>query len=192
MPVFRYNTGVYIIENLVNGKVYVGSASKSLPKRLRDHKYQLGKNCHFNNHLQAAWNRYGAEQFKFRVLQRCSPQDCLSNEQNWIDHYQCYDSAKGYNKSPTAGSPLGVKHTIETRKKLSLMKKGIKKSPEAAAAIRRGKQNISEETKRRISVAHKAMWAAKSREEKLEVGRKLQLARRKYELKRKAERDKSS
>ena len=50
-------TGVYCIQNRSNGKRYVGSAATSLAKRLKTHKYQLVRNQHYNQHLQAAWSK---------------------------------------------------------------------------------------------------------------------------------------
>lgn len=61
-------SGIYYITNLINYKVYVGS-SLNIRKRWVQHKNELNKNNHANSHLQAAWNKYGACNFKFDVIQ---------------------------------------------------------------------------------------------------------------------------
>jgi group I intron endonuclease len=47
--------GVYMITNLVNNKVYIGS-STNIHKRIWRHKSVLKKNKHYNLHLQSAWS----------------------------------------------------------------------------------------------------------------------------------------
>ncbi len=62
-------TGVYCIRNGQNGKVYVGSTSRSLTGRQKDHLNNLRGDRHINRHLQHAWNKYGEEAFTFEVLE---------------------------------------------------------------------------------------------------------------------------
>lgn len=61
--------GVYKIENLVNGNMYVGSTMKSFSERFRKHRNQLRNGNHFNIHLQRAWNKYGEQNFKFEIVE---------------------------------------------------------------------------------------------------------------------------
>ncbi len=146
-------TGVYCIQNIRDGKMYVGSAAVSLAKRLTSHRYYLNKGTHKNEHLQRAWNKYGSESFEFDVLELCEPDACVLREQHWIDHYNVIDRKYGYNKAPKAGSPLGYRHTPEVRAKVSAMSKGKKKSLEHARHISEGKQNITDETKAKMSAS---------------------------------------
>ena len=49
--------GIYMIENIVNKKVYIGQSS-AINKRFSQHIAELKSNTHTNSHLQAAWNKY--------------------------------------------------------------------------------------------------------------------------------------
>jgi group I intron endonuclease len=151
MPKLNLKTGVYLIRNLINGKVYVGSASVSLTKRLWTHRRFLLAGTHHNKHLQAAWNKYGEGAFSFSVIQRCVPRRCVLLEQQWINYYQSYLREYGYNKSPTAGSPLGVRHTEATRAKVSQALKGKPKSDEHRKNMRKAKGSLSQDTINKMS-----------------------------------------
>lgn len=108
-------SGIYIIKNTVNGKLYVGS-TKNFRKRLRAHQYALSRNKHHSKKLQHAWNKYGSEYFVFEKVLVCSVGDLLFYEQRIIDGF---DSCKnGYNELPKAGSREGVPHDAETVKKM--------------------------------------------------------------------------
>ena len=61
--------GIYKIENLINGKIYIGSASINFIIRWNSHKNELKNNKHPNIHLQNAWNLYGEENFVFEVIE---------------------------------------------------------------------------------------------------------------------------
>jgi group I intron endonuclease len=134
----RWDTGVYAIRNLVSGKVYVGSASKSFEDRWKQHRNQLIGHRHFNKHLQAAWDRYGGAVFRFIVLEMCPPNLCIEREQHWIDWYRAYDRRFGYNRRPKADSNIGVKFgpfSEERKAKQSAALKGHKVTAETIAKI---------------------------------------------------------
>ena len=57
-------SGIYQLKNLANNKKYIGS-SCNLYARLYDHVYNMNHNHGHNAHLQAAWNKYGEENFEF-------------------------------------------------------------------------------------------------------------------------------
>ena len=51
------NSGIYKILNKINGKFYIGSAV-NFKRRFARHKRLLNINCHPNEYLQNAWNKY--------------------------------------------------------------------------------------------------------------------------------------
>ncbi|WP_198174978.1 GIY-YIG nuclease family protein [Spirosoma arboris] len=77
IPKELYNAaGIYEIRNLVNGKVYIGSAIRFKP-RFNGHKSQLRRQTHVNKGLQNAYYRDGENSFHFNILQIIEP---LANE----------------------------------------------------------------------------------------------------------------
>ena len=136
MATKTHNTGVYEIRNVVNSKVYVGSA-KRFDLRWNTHRSFLRKGKHHSPHLQAAWNKYGEQAFEFRKLRVCSPKDMIGYEQLVIDGFKSANRLHGYNARPTAESMLGYKHTPATRAKMVLAVTGRKASPETKALLSR-------------------------------------------------------
>jgi group I intron endonuclease len=112
--------GIYLITNLTNNKVYIGSAI-SFRNRWKTHKYKLRNDKHDNQHLQRAWNKYGENNFKFEKIRLVKFDTMLVPcEQIYLDLYESYKKDKGYNISPTAGSNLGYRASEETKRKLSI------------------------------------------------------------------------
>lgn len=151
-------SGIYIIKNLANNKIYIGSAV-DIAKRWRRHKKDLNKNKHHSELLQRAWNKYGKENFKFEVIQEVlNIIHLLSYEQVYLNYYKSYENDKRYNICRTAGSQLGLSRTEETKLKIanSLLSnnpfKGKKHKPETIEYLRKintGKK-MKEETKQKI------------------------------------------
>lgn len=164
---------IYKITNIANGKVYVGkTASKRVEARWNRHKSSLRNNNHYNDHLQAAWNKDSESVFTFEVIEKFDPEmnfDLNNLERFWIKHYDSMNPEKGYNKSTGGeGTPGIVSHlrgkilpestkvkmrnshkqrrpiSEETRLKLSLSKKGTKPT---------------EETKRKMSEAQQIRFS---------------------------------
>jgi group I intron endonuclease len=128
------SSGVYAIANLVNGKVYVGS-SVDLRRRESDHFRALRGGYHCVTYLQNSYRKYGASNFVFMVLEYTLPEECLTREQFWLDELQPFKFENGYNRSPRAGSCLGFKHSIETRRRMSDRKFGVPMPDEVKRAI---------------------------------------------------------
>jgi len=112
-------TGIYQIRNQLSGKVYVGS-STDISRRWREHQSRLLEGTHHSKHLQSAWIKYGLENFMFEVLEKVEEAtNLVTREQVWIDTMKSHHREFGYNSSPTAGSPLGFRHTEESKLKMS-------------------------------------------------------------------------
>jgi group I intron endonuclease len=90
-------TGIYLIRNTLNNKVYVGSTKRSFHCRKTRHLNALLRNTHGNEHLQNSVNKYGIENFVFEVYILCDPDDCERLEYNTILLFKSNNNKKGYN-----------------------------------------------------------------------------------------------
>jgi len=110
LGVMSKDGGVYLIKNIIDDKVYVGSA-KRLVERISLHKHLLMNNKHHSIHLQHAWNKYGENVFIFGVLEVIENYSNLTIiEQKYINKYRSADDKFGYNICPKAENNLGSKH----------------------------------------------------------------------------------
>ena len=86
-------TGIYTIINLINNKFYIGSSTE-IEKRINTHFSNLNKNKHPNIKLQNSYNKYGKNNFTYKILdifEDISKQNLLIKEQEWIDKYEPKD-----------------------------------------------------------------------------------------------------
>ena len=114
--------GVYKIENLINGKVYVGK-SKNIGVRWSEHRSELNKGIHINSHLQSAWNKYGGDNFRFDVLyEAIDEEDALEQEEFYIAKYESDKSHLGYNLTKGGQSGYFTDESIANASKSKLGK----------------------------------------------------------------------
>lgn len=91
--------GVYIIKNILDSKIYIGSTI-SWKKRKYTHISKLDRGIHPNKHLQSAWNKYGKENFIFEIVEEVKDEFWLRpREQAWINRFNSCDNHIGYNRS---------------------------------------------------------------------------------------------
>ena len=107
------SSGIYRI-NLGNDWFYIGS-SANMGRRKRNHLSELVAQKHCNQKMQRVYDKY--QIFEFEILFECPVDELLSKEQVLIDAH--FTDGKCANICPTAGSPLGMKHSPETRAKMS-------------------------------------------------------------------------
>ena len=103
---------IYKIENLVNGKIYIGSTI-NYKERFRNHTSELNRNTHQNNHLQSAWNKHGEKNFKFSIICEIKDELKYSLEQWFLDNIKPFDN-NGYNICKQARG--GIADNIDYKK----------------------------------------------------------------------------
>jgi group I intron endonuclease len=120
---FPKESGIYRWINLLDGKVWVGQARgrDGLQGRRQGHlkRFRAGKN---SPHLQAAWDKYGGEAFRFEVLLLCPPEDCNRWENHFIEEAQSWKREFGYNLERYAAGPGMVSE--ETKRKIGDANRG--------------------------------------------------------------------
>ena len=99
--------GLYAIVHAPTNRAYVGSAV-NIKRRFKEHRTALKQNEHHSAYLQNAWNKYGSDQFEFKVIK---PLDSLETarelEQALLD---CFYSDTMNCKPSAIGFPFGDAH----------------------------------------------------------------------------------
>ena len=161
---------IYLIRNLVNGKVYVGQTVKTIEQRWRCHVNEARRDPRYP--ILSAIAKYGEDSFEMTRLARAWSREQLDRlEVRFIAKLKATDRAVGYNLK-TGGSTGSL-------------------PPESRAAI--GAKNringlgrrASSETRRRMSESFRARYAAMTREEILAEKSALRGKSRSEEVKRK-------
>ena len=95
---------IYQIENLVTHESYIGQTI-NFKQRQRTHINQLKSNRHENPKLQNAWNKYGEQEFHFRVweFEINSEEELNKLECEYIEKYDSLNN--GYNLVEGGGKP---------------------------------------------------------------------------------------
>lgn len=126
-------SGIYLIRNLVNGKVYIGKA-KCIYKRMKDHITRLNtKDKDENPHLINSWHKHGKENFEYVVLEYLPLDEVLIKERElfWIKSYNSLEREKGYNLR--LDSSTGLIILQETRDKMRASRYRALKDPDIKA-----------------------------------------------------------
>lgn len=181
---------IYKITNLVNNKIYVGSAV--IFRKRRDlHLLELKRGKHHSRYLQNAYHKYGVGNFKFDIIEiiKANTKKQLkelleSREQFYLDNLK-----PDYNVCKRTDSRLGVKSSPEHIAKIVKANTGKKRTPEQKEKmkqLRLGKKftdeqrlnlknrpPVTEETKRKISNARKGFKHTEEAKAKMRAKAKL-------------------
>lgn len=155
------NSGIYIIKNTSNNKIYVGQ-SINTEARQQEHMRKLRNNNHSNDYLQKSFNKYGEEVFDFIVIDRCPKEDLDKLESHYIEKYNSMDKNCGYNLKggghlPRLSESSKMKIS-ETRKKRiadgTIKKMHIEFTEESIAKMRESSRIRWESEEERIKLSN--------------------------------------
>ena len=76
--------GVYSIMCLVSRRAYVGSSTQ-IEQRWYDHRWALNRGNHHCRALLLSWKKHGAENFEFKILEKCPAERLVEREQSYLD-----------------------------------------------------------------------------------------------------------
>ncbi len=138
---------IYIIENTINGKKYVGKTTCGVIERWKTHLYELSPNRSkkSNSRLYNAMRKYGPNAFEIYVMESCpdnfSREQINNREKYWI---QCLDPEYNMTKGGDGGligtGQLGKRWKIEDPSRMGKGNLG-KKLPKDLISQLSGKNN---------------------------------------------------
>lgn len=99
-------SGVYMIHNKANNRVYIGS-SKDIERRIKTHKLHLNKGCHSCRLMQKHYDE-NPNDFEFMILKEINEDKYLTSaERYYIQKHNALSKMYGYNeKLPTVNFDL--------------------------------------------------------------------------------------
>lgn len=144
---------VYLIQNVVNGKCYVGQTVQKL-KRYFDYNVRCALNGRdYKPALYAAIRKYGKESFTIRAISTCAEKDEMDKaEKAYIVFFGTRSRKLGYNLTDGGDGTVGAERTDEWKANISKGLVGKTWSAErkaASSAARKGKV-LTEEHKIKI------------------------------------------
>ena len=162
--------GIYKIENVCNGKKYIGK-SNNIESRWIHHKWLLNSNKHINKPLQNAWNKYGENNFEFSIIHTCNDDSVLPIlEKYYISLYNSFIKNSGYNLTVGGDGCAGRIITDDFRKKIGDFHRGKKLSQKQVEYMKNNfvgsgnpfyGRSHKEETRKQISEHHLSSGCSK-------------------------------
>lgn len=153
---------VYLAENAINKKCYIGKTIGTLEQRKCVHKVNsilyLPK-----THFQRAINKYGFSNFEWEILYESVLDKNLIREEIYFINELKTKSPNGYNLTDGGDGLAGRKHTKKTKRKMSKAALGNKN---AKGAIR------SKEYLKKQSESHKGIYHTEETKKKMSKSRK--------------------
>jgi hypothetical protein len=178
--------GIYRID--IGPYFYYGSSRRASSRR-SVHLGRLQRNAHSNPKMQQVYNKY--QTFKFAIVERASPDDLLSLEQQYLDRYVGQKHCMNINSKADCGPMANVVScqwngvTYESLTSLKVATKVPSTKYHTASSLgiysdHEWESHLKSEHERRKSERRKQ--GLKSREEKMDDARRRHEAKRGYSL----------
>lgn len=114
-------TGIYLVENLLNHKKYIGQAKNIKQRFVKHHKYDYKNpnNCNYETKFYQALRKYGLDNFKVEVLQLCEEEELDKLEVEYIDKYDSFINGYNSTKGGQFWSPNIHSEEIEEKRRIT-------------------------------------------------------------------------
>lgn len=139
--------GVYKITCVPSNKHYVGSTIRRIHQRFSEHLYELEKGIHKNPYMQNSWNKYGADSFKFDILEVTPFVE--ERETFWMKELDCCNPEKGFNINPNA-TGFWNRTPEQIKSKSEKAQATLKLSFEYSKKVKSGEISIEEVPKKHL------------------------------------------
>lgn len=159
----RKISGIYAIQRIGSQDCYIGQ-STDIEHRWHVHRSRLRHGKYKPRHIQNVYDKHGPSIFEYVILEEVEPRPgfidlLVEREQAWIERLR-----PAYNVRPAGKSNLGMRHTADSRKKMSASRLGnrntlgYKQSAETKAAqsarqMGRKRGPMSDEQRAKISAS---------------------------------------
>ena len=155
---------IYLVENAVNSKIYIGKTINSVEHRWSEHvgTARRGSPFYFHNAIR----KYGADAFVMRVLETVDDPGVLNDREiHWIatlnpDYNMTAggEGTPGHKHSDATKQKLrdantGLTRSDATRQKISAAKTGVKHSAEARAKMSAAKTGTKHSAETRANMS---------------------------------------
>lgn len=156
---------IYKVENIINGKVYIGKTTQLLCKRKCHHK-DCARTNKYNSYFHKAIRKHGWDNFEWSVIDTATNEKELNEKEiYWINFYKIKNIS--YNITIGGDGATGHKHSSESRLKMSEANKK-KIAPKGENHPMYGKKH-SEETRRKISETEKGKIISEEQKEFMRI-----------------------
>jgi group I intron endonuclease len=167
-------SGIYFIRNIINNKVYIGSSS-NIYRRYLCHRQRLLTDKHHCKHLQNSVNKYGINNFEFKIIAKCPKQRVYLEK---LENHFLKNIKNKYNTTDTSSNGTGKILTNIHKENISkgnmgkivseITKLKIKESNMGRVPSNKGKP-MTEEQKIKISIGNKGKKISQKHKDKLSL-----------------------
>lgn len=120
----RKKSGIYKFQNLITGKVYIGSA-QNISKRFSQYSRISCLKINTTMYICRALLKYGNENFSFEILEYCGVKDLMEREGYYLNLFE-RQNVPLYNIATAPTAPMaGRKHSPKTIQQMSDAKIGL-------------------------------------------------------------------
>ena len=130
---------IYLITNKINGHKYIGQTTQPLNKRWQQHIHESNRMS--SKPIHRAFRKYGVDKFNIKIIDECDANLLNEREQYWIEQYNTFESAEGYNATSGGDSPV---FDQQTKNKISNSMSNVERTDQWVNNI---KQSLTEKAK---------------------------------------------